>query len=762
MDVGIEFSHFRVIEHIGRGGMADVWSARDTKLNRTVAIKTVARDISAETEPIELFKREAQTIAQLEHPHILPIYDFGEFEGQLYIAMRYVTGGSLDNLLSDGPLATEITLRNARAIAGALDYAHVNNVIHLDLKPSNILLDSNQSPYLADFGLATVLGPEGRAANPGYGTLLYMAPEQLTSGEIDHRADIYSFTILVYQMLTGELPFDATTSLALKQLQWQEDLPNMTTIDTNLSEAVMPILRRGTAVKPEDRPNNLAELIRELEQALGQMQGIVQRASSSRADDDDDLLATIDLRGAQTTPDQSAMIRREAADLYNKARRAWAYGQGRFLLGVTHFMVMNDFYMQAESHGLELDEPGMQMLLRGAVEYGYEVDHWWNRLNDDNRRWVMLHAIRSENAPARVRALRRLQTLPDTTPPKIATSVAQVLAQEINDEAKRAAIELLSSRAKPAANWQPTVFQEEVDELLAEIALKDDNPQIATLAARTIGRIRSLAAVKVIAAQQASGNRQALQALALVRDEAPSLPPVVSTQGRVYAWLTNTWRRLTDNPLGNVSRFYWAFLGATIAMALYVFTVFRSEAIFNAERWGNTISIGLTFGLMIAILTLLAAEVPARLRGFWPRWLCLLVGGVLGFLWGTLAWGGFTWFFLNYPPSWDVMMIAGFCTMLALVLSAVYRLNGLLSVLFTALATFIPIYIFFQFFWEGRPPIPLPLTEQTLNTPVSLLYFDIPEQVFSLGIPVVLIMALGIHAQAVIRAVRQFIGLKTA
>ncbi len=146
--------------------MADVWSARDKRLNRTVAIKTVARDLSQEANPVRLFEREARTIASLEHPHILPIYEFGEYEGQLYIVMRYVSGGSLEDLLEEGPLAVDETLRLARLVAHALDYAHANQVIHLDLKPSNILLDSYRQPYLADFGLAAVLGLEGRAANP--------------------------------------------------------------------------------------------------------------------------------------------------------------------------------------------------------------------------------------------------------------------------------------------------------------------------------------------------------------------------------------------------------------------------------------------------------------------------------------------------------------------------------------------------------------------------------------------------------------------
>lgn len=791
MDIGSEFSHYRVVEHIGRGGMADVWSARDKRLNRTVAIKTIARDLSVDNgaEPIKLFEREAQTIAQLEHPHILPIYDFGEFEGQLYIAMRYVTGGSLEHMLADGALSTSEVVRQARNIASALDYAHANHVIHLDLKPSNILMDSNASPYLADFGLATVLGPEGRAANPGYGTLLYMAPEQLTAGELDHRADIYSFAILVFQMLTGELPFDATTSLALKQLQWQEDLPEAEKMGSELAEVLTPVLRRGTALNPDDRPNTLIELVNELEDALGQVQGALTAVPRGDFDDEDGVgLITIDLSGVQTIADQSAMVRREAQDIYNRARKAWAHGQGRFLLGVTHFMVMNDVYMKAEEHGLEIDEAGLQLLLRGAIEYDHEIDYWWNKLDKDNRRWVALHAIRSENAPARARAFYRLETIPDGDPPRIPTLVAQALAVETNDDAKRAAINVLATRAKrdypsgtyqkvpqgltgrllttrtradiqlnTPSDWRTTVYSEDIDELLAQIALDPRSSEtIAEQAARTVGRIRSLAAVKKIADAQRAGSKGALLALALVRDEAPSLPAIVSPQGRIYAWLANTWRRLTDDPLQNVRRFVFALIGATLAMAFHVFVTFRSEAIFNADRWGKTISIGLTFGMMIAILTLIAGEAPSRLRGFWPGWARLILSAGLGILWGTLSWAAFTWFFLNYLPSWEVMFYAGIGTALGFVLASVYNLRGWLAVSLTALATYIPIYVMFQFYFNGAVP-PLPLSQDVLFNPSAVLYYDFPEQIFTVAIPVVLLIGLGAHFSAVVADIRALI-----
>ena len=514
MDVGVEFGHYRVIEHIGRGGMADVWSARDKRLNRTVAIKTVARDLSHDMNPVKLFEREAQTIANLEHPHILPIYEFGDYDGQLYIVMRYVSGGSLEDVLEEGPLPPLEVMRLARAVALALDYAHENKVVHLDLKPSNILLDSYQLPYLADFGLATVMGPEGRAANPGSGTLLYMAPEQLTAEVLDQRADVYSFSIMLFHMFTGELPFDAVIPLALKQIQMNDVLPGVETIEPGLPPEISDILRRGTEVDLDKRPSTLREIVEGIEAAIGAptparaparvatnvpkgvvrpedlitrtepmdelITGPIDNLITRTAPVDDSVLGDLlsaPIDGLITAPQDrvkkpdanadivtrldlgdlgelmdvspEAMARREAIDIYTRAYRAWLHGQGRFLLGITHFMLINDYYVNAAQNNLEIDESGTELMLRGALEYDHDIDTWWDKLEDASRRLVTLHALLSESAPARVRALQRLETLPDADPPQIPRLVAQQMQVETNTPALLAAIRVLELRGLP-------------------------------------------------------------------------------------------------------------------------------------------------------------------------------------------------------------------------------------------------------------------------------------------------------------------------
>ena len=773
MEPGIVVDQYQIVERIGRGGMAEVWSARDWRLNRMVAIKTVVRSISEkDKDSLELLRQEAQTIAQMEHPHILPIYDFGEFESQFYIVMRYVTGGSLDDLLRLGALPMQDGLRLAESIAHALDYAHQHDVVHLDLKPPNVLLDSNQSPYLADFGLATVLDNDGKANNPGFGTVLYMAPEQFASDQVDARADIYSFSVMLFHIFTGQLPFDSEEALAFRQLSAQEELPPLHSFNPEIPPAFTEILRRGTSQNPADRPDSAMEIVGDLRAAYVASFGPARVGNGEPAG-----ISVNEFAASYSTPSTTRQIRPgvdaallEAMDIYSRARHNWANGNGRFLLGMTHFMLMSGYYMQAEWHGLRLDLAGKQMLLRGALEYEHDVEYWWNTLDDDSRRWVCLHAVQSSSAATRVRALYRLETLPDGEREQIPRLVAQALQIETDQAARIAALRVLGTRIflmkaaprydvksdfrgrvlttetrrgiqeRPATLWRPVAYTPDIDTLIAETALDAEFPRVAELAARTIGRIRSEVAAAYIAQAQREGRPGALRALALIRDEAPSLPGLVSLTGRFYAWAANTLRRATQHPVRLLSRQLAALLGAWLGMGFNVYMLFRPE-FFQHQRWANAVAIGMFFGVIGGFVPLVADELPTRLRGFWPAWSRLLVSLLLGTLWASLAWWAYSWFFLNLQAGLGVVLVGGFGWALGYALTAAFELRSLAAIPLTVLLTYLPVYVTFQVGWMGESVGPV--AAYTIQE--SLIYFEqsSPEQVYSVGLPLVILMTFG-------------------
>jgi len=731
MEIGaVVNGQYTVIEHIGRGGMADVWSARDMRLRRLVAIKTIARGLSSEIDPVALFEREARTIAQMEHPHILPIYDFGEYEGSLYIAMRYMTGGSLEDVLQRGAMAPADALRMGQSVAQAMDYAHSNKVVHLDLKPPNILLDSQQMPYLADFGLATALDPEGRARNPGSGTLLYMAPEQLTADVIDRRADIYSFCIMLFHMFTGQLPFEGTSPLAIRQLQHKDELPPVEHFDPDLPPTLTDILRLGTSIEPSRRPPTLVDIMGRLREALfatpavvaaGSVEGDVGLIDSDYLVDTDKAIAAGD----------SELL--EAVDIYSRARHAWAGGLGRFVLSLSHYLLMAQYYYDAEAYGLTLDEAGTQMLLRGALEYDVDVEVWWQRLDDDSRRLVCLHTIRSGTAPARIRALYRLETLPDDEQrPVIPRLVGQALEVERDPTARIAALRVLGTRSwlvkrnqsfeiqtqfrgrmlttmtrfglllTSPTHWIEAVYDVEIDLLVAEQALDDEDEDVSEFAARTVGRMRSLTGLRHLANAQREGRPGALRALALVRDEAPSLPDVVAPQARLYAWLTNTVRRLTDNPLEAVLRYLLALLGAWIGMGQQVYNTYLTLNIFSLQRWSDTLGFGLMFAVVTALVVFVGDELSRRLRGFWPWWARMALFGTLGVVLGFVAWFMYQLLFLYYTPPANLALIAGIGLALGYVLAALLNLRAWVAVPLAALLTWLPLYAIYASFYEAE------------------------------------------------------------
>ncbi|GIK28523.1 MAG: serine/threonine protein kinase [Chloroflexi bacterium] len=705
MDIGdVINKSYQVVEHIGRGGMADVWSARDSKLNRMVAVKTILHGLSPDSDPLGMFKREAQTIAALEHPHILPVYDFGEYQNSLFIVMRYVSGGSLAAWMERSKLPIDEAMRVLAAVAQALDYAHGRNVIHLDLKPQNILLDTHLSPYLGDFGLATALDVSGRAQNPGSGTLLYMAPEQLTSDTLDKRADIYSFAIMAFHILNGRLPFDGASPMVMKQLQLQSELPEI----PHLSPTVTTVLRKSASLDLDGRHATTTDMVEELRAALN-LTGPLRLAGSG-----------------ELIPNVPADLQ-EPAGLYQRARAAWDGGQGRFVLGVTDFLVMETAYAASDQNGLELDDLGRQMLLRGALEYGINVDHWWGALDDANRRWVCLHTVRSANAPARVRAMERLEDLPDDEPPRIPRLIAQALQAEVDDSAKLAALHLLGKRARehiqtapvmPALTqtmtrvmmtvtrveqleaqpdeWLSTTFGPEVDLLIAEMALDPAQPKVSEAAARTVANMHSRAAVKYLADQQRAGRRGALRALAIVRDEVPSLPDVVSPLGRGYAWIANTMRRLTADPLSLTWRFLFAMLGGALGRGFLLWTTFDFPfTVFNSWRFANTIAYGLSFGAIFGLVVIITDEFSARLRGFWKWPMRAGAAFIAGAIMGTLLWASDHYLFLNRTVDlqWDLVLFGGFGVALGLAFNGLLRLRAWIAVALTAVSIYLPVYI---------------------------------------------------------------------
>ena len=209
---GTPFGRYRLIELLGRGGMGEVWRAHDTEIDRVVALKMLLPHYAMDPEFDKRFRREARAAARLDDPHVVPIHDVGEIDGRLYVTMRLINGVDLQTLLDAGPLDAGRAVYIVEQVASALNCAHQAGLVHRDVKPSNILLAHNDFAYLIDFGIAHAAGETGlTSAGSTIGTWSYMSPERFGSGDVGPSCDVYALACVLYQCLTGELPFPGTT-----------------------------------------------------------------------------------------------------------------------------------------------------------------------------------------------------------------------------------------------------------------------------------------------------------------------------------------------------------------------------------------------------------------------------------------------------------------------------------------------------------------------------------------------------------------------
>jgi streptogramin lyase len=273
--VGTDLAGYRIERVLGRGGMSVVYLAQDPRLKRNVALKVLAPEL-AEDEGFRVrFLRESQLAASLDHPNVVPVYEAGEVDGLLYIAMRYVVGTDLKALLrGEGALAPERALSLVAQVASALDAAHERGLVHRDVKPSNVLLTGRPDEehcYLADFGLSTSTSDRSVAdARQIVGTIDYVAPEQIRGLEVDGRADVYSLACLLYECLVGDVPFRRPSDVAVVYAHLEEPIPKATERAPTLPAAMDSVLERGTAKLPDERWRTCADLVEAARSALGE------------------------------------------------------------------------------------------------------------------------------------------------------------------------------------------------------------------------------------------------------------------------------------------------------------------------------------------------------------------------------------------------------------------------------------------------------------------------------------------------------------
>ncbi len=268
---------YRIIEQIGEGGMATVYKAYQSSMDRNVAIKVLPRQLAESEEFFKRFQQEARIVAKLEHPYILPVFDYGEENGIAYFVMRYLEAGTLKDKMNAGQLSLDEIDHIFTQLTDALGYAHNHGVVHRDLKPANVLVDLSGNLFLTDFGVAKVLesaSPRLTQTAAIMGTPAYISPEQVASLPVDRRSDIYSLGVILYEMVTGRVPFVADTPLAVILKHLNDPLPPPSFVKPDISPVIEQVIVKALAKDPDDRFDTTVDFVSAWRSALNDIQAM--------------------------------------------------------------------------------------------------------------------------------------------------------------------------------------------------------------------------------------------------------------------------------------------------------------------------------------------------------------------------------------------------------------------------------------------------------------------------------------------------------
>ncbi len=575
---GMVFLEYQLLEQIGFGGQGFVWSAIDHQNQRIIAIKFNRADAPDQKMESEAqFKRQAGQLVLLSHPHILPLYDYGAQAPYRYVVSPFLSGGSLQDRIFAKKLDLSQSLEYCAKVASVLDYLHGKGVIHRDLKPSNTLLDSRGEIFVADFGLARNVLDTTQAMHTGHGTPPYAPPEQHSLRQLTKKSDIFSFGMMIYEMFTGQLPWDGTKALGLQQLFSSDEIPDPAAINPAIPPGVWQVLRVMTSADPSARFETASICIQKLFAEFGR--AVPQQTSPF---------------SPGYTPGE------DAANLLKNCLQNWIPGAGGTCLALTVFAFVD---LEVRKN-LNLLNPQLEkFMLQNALSLGYDDAFWWSKVADPSDRLeISLGLLRQKNLAVGGRVVRHLAGDPRGSAIRAAVSDQDAalfleIARNSGDNIVVSnVLAILEHSAKPSRSWRETALGPVSDKHLAELALT--RPPAGDLAAQAIGRMRSSLAVREM---EASRGERKNAALSLVQQAAGSLPGSIPRGERFRIFSSWVLGRLAEKPERMLLAYGWIVLGVALSTGLQVFLTYRLPDFLDSLRMLSSLERGGIFGVLFGL-----------------------------------------------------------------------------------------------------------------------------------------------------------------